>query len=294
MTRPELSVLTPSWQYAHFIPAAIHSVEAAASEEGVAVEHVVADAASLDGTPDVLRAAEWSGLHWVSEPDQGQSDGLNKAFTMSRGEIIGWLNADEFYLPGALAAVAEVFEAEPTVDVVYGDVVRVDAEGRIQRVASAYPFSSRALAWRGCVIMSAAAFFRRSALAADGPHPWRTDLRFVMDWDLYHRLRVQGSTFRYLNRPLSGFRVHPDQISGALPRTDAELIGVRRHYGLPGRGPLLPAVLATGDLLHKGLKVRHGATRRERRVRHLTGRSLLAGDGVDAVVMAEILRCYDL
>src|SRR4051812_23218985 len=108
---PVLSVLIPSYNTGQFIAGALESAT------NVAVERIVMDGASEDGTIAILRS---SGAVWRSEADKGQSDALNKAITMARGEWIGWLNADERYIPGALEDLLAVL---PTVkaDVVYGD-----------------------------------------------------------------------------------------------------------------------------------------------------------------------------
>src|SRR5437868_5073964 len=106
------SVLTPSFNYGRYIDDALLSVER--QEDVAGVEHIVQDGASTDDTVQHLQARGES-LRWVSEQDAGQSDALNRAMRVSRGDVIGWLNADEFYLPGALAAVAEIFSTQPSV-----------------------------------------------------------------------------------------------------------------------------------------------------------------------------------
>jgi hypothetical protein len=111
-----ISILTPSLNSADSIATAIDSV---ANQGHLDVEHVVADAASSDGTIAILKSRPH--VRWISEPDQGQSDAINKAFAMSTGDIIGNLNADDYYLPGAFKTVLEAFQ-DPTVLVVVGRV----------------------------------------------------------------------------------------------------------------------------------------------------------------------------
>src|SRR5579862_3094597 len=128
MNRPDLSVITPSYNCAEFIEDALQSV---ARQERVAVEHIIVDGASTDGTADIVRPHP--GLRWVSEPDRGQSDAINKGFRLAAGELVGWLNADDYYLPGSLAAIAEAGRQHPEADIIYGDCVFVDGEGRLLR-----------------------------------------------------------------------------------------------------------------------------------------------------------------
>jgi glycosyltransferase involved in cell wall biosynthesis len=111
-----ISILTPSFNSAHALAQAIDSVS---SQQYADVEHIVADASSTDGTVDILKSRPH--VRWVSEPDRGQSDAINKAFALSTGDIIGNLNADDYYLPGAFAAIARAF-ADPNVMFVVGRV----------------------------------------------------------------------------------------------------------------------------------------------------------------------------
>src|SRR5690242_18729547 len=103
----DVSVLTPSYQYGHFLVDALTSV---ALQNGVRVEHIVQDGASTDDTLSVLAAAD-PPVDWRSEPDQGIGDAMNRALLRAQGRWIAWLNADEFYLPGALAALVNVAES---------------------------------------------------------------------------------------------------------------------------------------------------------------------------------------
>jgi glycosyltransferase involved in cell wall biosynthesis len=118
METPTISIVTPSFNAAAYLEDAILSV----SRQGrVAVEHIVTDAVSTDGTLEILR--QYPHLRWISEPDRGQSDAINKGFLLAKGELVGWLNADDYYLPGALEAIANAAAAHPEADVIYGDCV---------------------------------------------------------------------------------------------------------------------------------------------------------------------------
>lgn len=228
-----VSVLTPSYNYVRFLPAAIQSV---ATTGGLQVEHIVSDGGSTDGTVDYLRALV-PPVVWASEKDRGQSDALNRALSMASGEYIAWLNADDFYLPGALDKAVAFLEANPKYGAVQGDTLLVDQDGYVIRGLFGYPVPYSILASHGCVIASTSTVFRRSALGAE---PWDVRLRYVMDWDLYLRLLEDGTGIAYLPELLAGMRIHEGQVSAAYRAGDGrgseEQRMVRAKHQLGWRG----------------------------------------------------------
>jgi glycosyltransferase involved in cell wall biosynthesis len=219
----DVSVLTPSFGYGRFIADGIESV---IRQRGVHLEHIVQDAGSDDETLDVLRSFH-DRVQWTSEHDQGQSDGLNKALSKASGEWVAWLNADEYYLPDGLRVLVE--EGERTkADVVYGDCVTVDRDGRMIGLRPQHPFSSLILRLYGPFVASVSVIIRRSIL---DERPWDPSLRVVMDWDLYLRLASRGASFRYVPYPVGAFREHADQAS-AQPGTP-ETKDVRERHRIP-------------------------------------------------------------
>lgn len=126
MTRPEISIVTPSFNMLHFLKQNVASV---ADQEGVKVEHLVIDAVSTDGTVEWLM--ENPHVTCFSEKDAGMYDALNKGFGRARGRIIGHLNADEQYLPGVLQFVKRYFDDHPEVDFIVGNFLVVDANGQL-------------------------------------------------------------------------------------------------------------------------------------------------------------------
>jgi len=128
---PRVSILTPSFNQAHFLAENLASVRLQGD-----VEHIVVDGGSQDGSRELL---EKSPVRWVSERDGGQADALNKALKMASGEILGWLNSDDLYLPGAVAQATALLDADPGLDMVYGHSDQIDAEGRRFGRVDAYP-----------------------------------------------------------------------------------------------------------------------------------------------------------
>ncbi|HEY0889039.1 MAG TPA: glycosyltransferase family 2 protein [Nocardioides sp.] len=283
-----VSILTPSYNYAQFLRAALASVSA--QETCESVEHVVSDGASSDGTRDLLRSFQSRHrLVWSSSPDRGQSDALNRALEASSGDIIGWLNADDVYLPGAIQTVTDYFSAHPDVGVVFGDVVMIHEDGAVARLIALYDRPRLPLRWRGCMLQSTATFFRRDVL---GDAPWDVQLRTVMDWDVFLGLQGSGVAFAHLARPLAGFRLHSAQVTHGLDSrsTDEHRIVRARHRNAAHTAALARPI---GDAIHGLKKVRAGSYRREGAARALASLPLVAGDGsVDETTWRKVLDLY--
>jgi glycosyltransferase involved in cell wall biosynthesis len=185
---PLVSVLTPSFNQARYLGDCLQSVAAQTYPE---IEHIVWDGGSTDGSVDVLQSAGL-GVRWTSERDEGQSDALNKAFALSSGEIVGWLNSDDGYADRrAVEWAVKQFAAHPDIDVLYGETLLVNEENVVLQIR-AVPAFSMPLLRVVHFINQPSLFFRRDALERLDTFV-RKDLQFVMDRDLILRL---GATAR--------------------------------------------------------------------------------------------------
>lgn len=257
--RVDVSVLTPSFNYGRFIGDALTSVR---EQGGLAVQHVVQDAESSDDTRRVLRRFQPE-PDWLSEPDRGQSDALNKALSRAEGEWVSWLNADEFYMPGGLKALVDAADRSGA-DVVYGDAVFIDRAGRLLQLVPQHPFHEYLLRWYGCYIASCTTLFRRSAL---GDAPWDPEMKLAMDWDLYLRLRNRGARFAYVPYPVGAFRVHEDQvIAQPIERHREDFRKLARRYGVMG-----PGLRKLGRWPHDVYKLFDGAYPRQIKASRMKG-----------------------
>jgi glycosyltransferase involved in cell wall biosynthesis len=278
----DISVLTPSYGYGRFIADAIESV---INQPDLSVQHIVQDALSPDETADVARSFGQL-IEWASEPDLGQSDALNRALSKANGTWVGWLNADEYYLPGGLANLLEEGE-KLGADVVYGDSIAVDHEGRMLDLRPQHPFSPLILRLYGPFLDSVSVIIRRSILDES---PWDPALRVVMDWDLYLALAAKGASFQYVPYPVGAFRRHSDQASAQHGTTETR--DVRTRYGLPSARSYRKA----GKALHRIRKFTAGSYPRQLRARSLRGRDLRwfeQGDGRETFRLV-LARCYGL
>lgn len=204
--RPLLSVVVPSYNQGAFIR---QTIESCLAQDYRPIEIVVVDGASTDGTVAVLESfAGQPEVRWVSEPDAGVVDAVNKGLARARGEIAVIQSSDDFFLPGCFSAVAEGFRTHPAAGLVFGDVERVDADGKVAFSPRQPRFSLARLLARELFIYQPAAFFRRElALALGG---WNPEIPYVPDVDLWIRLAFHSQVAQ-LDAVLAACRSHPGQ-----------------------------------------------------------------------------------
>lgn len=272
----KFSILTPSYGYGRFMSDCVKSV---LMQGKVDIEHIVMDGGSTDETVEILESlSKDPRLRWFSEPDEGQSDALNKAFAKSTGDWIGWLNADEFYLPDTLARVVDCIEKNPTTDVIYGDFTEVDAAGRMQRLVAEHNFSEKTLQSL-CFIPSCTTFIRRDAMPA---RLWDKQARSMMDWDLFLEMHSAGRKFVHLRHPLAAFRVHANQVTASsVAQSPEEFALIRGRHGIPMGPSAVRSVKVIGRSAHIARKVVEGGYLREVKASRVKGRSLRWFDQVD-------------
>jgi glycosyltransferase involved in cell wall biosynthesis len=227
-----VSIVTPSFNQGRYVREAIDSVR---SQTHAPVEHIVVDGGSTDGTVEILR--EHDELHWVSEPDRGQSHALNKGFALATGEILGWLNADDAYEPDAAAQGVEALRTTGA-GLVYADVTRVDDDGvNPRRIRSRPAFDLWTELNLGCGIYSPSVFFTREAFEAAGGID--ESLHLTMDYDLWLRI---GKRFpvRHVDAVWAIQRRHA-QAKSVSRREDfwPERLAVSRRHGGRLVSPLL-------------------------------------------------------
>jgi glycosyltransferase involved in cell wall biosynthesis len=269
---PTVSVLTPSFNYAWCIEDALRSVAAARQHvaPGWEVEHIVVDDGSRDQSGELLERWDSQIMLERRHENRGQSQTLNQCLSLASGDWIGWLNADDFYLPRSLADVCVAVDEQ--VDVMYGEAVLVDESGRFMRLMTEHPFSLRTLRWWGTYLLVGSVFVRRALLSRLG---WREDLKLLLDWDLWLRAAESGARFRYCKRPLVAVRRHPRQESrqsraGRL----SEKVRVREEHGLPSNPWLWRAFQRPAAVDHGLRKAWNGGYTRQRHTAALRDASM--------------------
>jgi glycosyltransferase involved in cell wall biosynthesis len=223
---PVISIVTPSFNQGPFIERTIRSV---LGQDYPALEYIVQDGGSTDGTVEILERYRERLLHAESVRDRGQAHALNLGFRHATGEIMAYLNSDDILLPGALHYVAAYFERHPDVDVVYSHRVLIDEDDREISRWVLPPDDREVLSWAD-FIPQETLFWRRRIWERVGGHVDES-FRFAMDWDLLLRFRAAGARFVRLPRFLGGFRVHVNQKTLAEPDIgEREMHRLRERY----------------------------------------------------------------
>ena len=227
------SVVTPTRDGMPQLRRCVGSVRA---QEGVAVEHLVQDACSTDGSVEWLTTQP--GVDVVSERDGGMYDAINKGWRRSTGDVLSWLNADEQYLPGTLAKVDEVFGARPDVDIVFGDALIVSPSGKLIAARREVPLRRAYVAGSFLYALSCATFFRRSLLER-GDLVFNAERQIAGDAELVLSLLQKGHRAQHVRRYLGLFTIDGNNLS-LSPDARAECLQVR-GWG----GSRLPALIGS-------------------------------------------------
>jgi glycosyltransferase involved in cell wall biosynthesis len=197
-----LSVITPAFNAARFLPDTLDSVAALRTEH----EHIVIDGASDDGTVELLSQRNDPDLVWVSETDSGQTEAVNKGLARARGELLAWLNADDAYVPEAVGRAVAHLEANPGTQAVYGAINYMDTDGTVFRTLTPPRFSWRRYLYLGTFLPTPTIIFRRELLER-APSLDRS-YADAADYDFYLRL-LRGARVDRIDEPLVDFRYHP-------------------------------------------------------------------------------------
>jgi glycosyltransferase involved in cell wall biosynthesis len=198
-----ISILTPSYNQGRFLERNIQSV---LDQDVADVEHIVMDAGSADDTVAILNRYN-ERVQWRSEKDNGQADALNKALKQATGDIVGWLNVDEYYEPRIFRKIIDAFERSPDAMVVYGDFRRVTADGATIRINRQWRFDYAVCQVQTPIMFNCAAFFRRDRLMECGG--FDVSWTYLLDWELYIRFMRGNQGWVKLNEVLGNFTMHP-------------------------------------------------------------------------------------
>lgn len=230
-TWPRISIVTPSYNQGRFIEATIRSVLLQSYPN---LEYFVIDGGSTDETMQHIERYAPFLTDWVSEPDRGQSHALNKGFARATGEILGWINSDDYFLPGALFRIAQAYQEQPEAVAWAGTCRIVDEPGNRISDWPPRPGTKEQMAHWGheAFIAQPACFFRADAFRNAGGI--NEKLEYAMDVELWLRLLEYGSILPISGEALACARDYADiKTWSNIPRREAEVIAAGIYAGAP-------------------------------------------------------------
>lgn len=220
----KVSIVTPSYNQGRFLERTVLSIVGQDYED---IEYIVMDGGSTDGSKDILRKHEENISYWVSQPDNGQADAINKGFEKSHGEILAWINSDDFYLDSnVISRIVRVFEENPDVDIISARCINYAEDGKMLNEIRVCPehVSREYLKYRATIIQPGS-FFRRHVFEEN-----RMDvsLNYIFDWDFFIRASGSGRIL-YTDIPVAGYTRHKTNktATGGIKRT----MEIRDLYG---------------------------------------------------------------
>jgi len=198
-----VSVITPSYNQAPYLEQTIQSV---LGQDYPRIEYLVVDGASTDGSVDIIEKYTDQLSWWVSEKDNGQADAINKGLAHAKGDILAWLNSDDYYLPSSVSSAVRAFEENPDVVMVYGNMLAVDEHGQTINLLKYEQLSLEDLL---CfqIIGQPAVFFRREAFEKTGGLD--TTFHFLLDHHLWIRIAQQGKIL-HVSQTWAAARYHAE------------------------------------------------------------------------------------
>jgi glycosyltransferase involved in cell wall biosynthesis len=199
---PLVSIVTPSFNQALYLEATLRSV---LEQDYPKIEYIVIDGGSTDGSRAIIERYASRLAYRVSEPDLGQTDAVNKGFSMAQGEVLAWLNSDDTYRPGAISQAVEYLGQHPEIGMVYGQAYYINGDGQVVARYPAGPTDHRGLRRGVTTIPQQATFFRSRLWRMVGPLD--PSFYYAMDYDLWVRLSAI-TPIAYVRKPWANFRLH--------------------------------------------------------------------------------------
>jgi glycosyltransferase involved in cell wall biosynthesis len=202
---PLVSIITPSYNQGAFLEATLRSVLA---QDYPHIEYIVMDGGSTDESATLLQRYAPQLAYWESQPDRGQAHAINKGLQRARGEILGWLNSDDVFIPDTVSRTVKIFASDPTVDVVYGRLERIDSAGRPIPTPilpkDRLDFGLEYVIGE-CIVNQPGCFWRRQIMEEVGllDERWA----YALDHEYWIRMALAGARFHRLAETVALFRL---------------------------------------------------------------------------------------
>ena len=255
----KLSIITISFNQQQYLRECLDSVS---GQLAAGDEYIVVDPGSRDGSRELISEYAHAGKvsKTIFEPDRGPADGLNRGFAAATGDVLAYLNSDDFYLPGALAHVRRIFTQHAATDVVISPIRQIHSDGRFEwRGRATTGLSVRGIAAGRCYYLQQGTFIRSSAFRKTPG--FNLENRSCWDYELFAELVFAGARVRAIARPLGAFRIHGESISGrgdhwAMTAHDRARIEKRARslMGWPATASPWARLIERGDPIRRAIE----------------------------------------
>ena len=205
---PKISIITPSYNQGKFLEKTILSV---INQIYPNLEYIVIDGGSTDNSIDIIKKYSDSIDYWVSEPDKGQSEAINKGFEKATGDIYAWINSDDVYYPGVLSKVADEFMKNLELDFLFGTHDDIDKKGNVFRKGTYFPFIPKLFVRGYPQICQPESFWKKNVWEKCGPLD--LNIHYSMDYDFFYKVVKDSFEIRRIHLNVCQFRYH-DQSKG--------------------------------------------------------------------------------
>ncbi|MGC9000838.1 glycosyltransferase family 2 protein [Caldisericum sp.] len=225
---PKISIVTPSYNQAEFLERTILSV---LNQNYPNLEYIIIDGGSTDGSVEIIKKYEKYLSYWVSEKDRGQAHALNKGFEKAAGDLVGWQNSDDIYLPYSFFEVVDAWKKYPDYDVVYGNVYLIDENDNILRDMRYIPFNLDYLIYYDWNLSSQGVFWKRSLFDKIG---YLENYPVCFDLDWFIRLGKTTKKFKFIRKFLGGYRIHSRSKFSLIKRNEREplILEIMQKHGI--------------------------------------------------------------
>ena len=224
----KISIVTNAFNQGKYLAAAMSSV---LLQDWPEVEYLVVDPGSTDQTPEIIRAFQQKypdRIVHITERDKGPADGLNKAFARATGELFGYLNADDLYLPGCFRAAVQAAEKFPGAAAIYADGYKANGEGKIAGRVVSTRFSAKRFVYGGALVLQQSTFYKAVAFRAVGG--FNTQNRTSWDAELLLDMSLRSMKLVHISGYWSVFRIHADSITGSQRLAEESRLTHARYF----------------------------------------------------------------
>ena len=221
----KISIVTPSYNQGQYLEETIRSV---LDQQYPNLEYIIMDGGSTDNSVDVIKKYESRIAHWESKPDGGQADAINKGFNMATGDILAWLNSDDYYTPGTLKQVSGLF-APGDLKIVFGECVLYQEKSGKEKSSRVFEYAQSHHIELSDYIIQPSSFWTKKTWDLVGN--LNVDLAYTFDWEWFIRAKRKGVHLHPVDKALSVYRYHEQHKTGTGGnKRDEEIASIYREF----------------------------------------------------------------